>query len=155
MRKYCIYQRNRTKKYKPILYCKNLRQQVTWEQCKNCSMVERGRVTTIKNKSNKLSKKEKNRFSIVQEDMSYCFFCDRQAQSIHELIGGMNRQTSIKWGLCVGACIRCHRILEDNEKIKQKYRVIGQNIFEKKYSHELFMQEFKMDYKEKKYGRLD
>lgn len=150
MRKYCIYQRNRTKNYKPILYCKNLRQQVTWEQCKNCSMVERGRVMVIKNKSNKLAKDEKNRFSIVQEDMSYCFFCDKQAQSIHELIGGMNRQTSIKWGLCVGACLRCHRILENNEKIKQKYQALGQDVFEKKYSHELFMQEFKMDYKEKR-----
>ena len=150
MRKYCIHQRNRTKNYKPILYCKNLRQQVTWEQCKNCSMVERGRVTTIKNKSNKLAKDEKNRFSIVQEDMSYCFFCDRQAESIHELIGGMNRQTSIKWGLCVGACLRCHRILENNEKIKQKYQALGQDVFEKKYSHKLFMQEFKMNYKEKR-----
>lgn len=150
MRKYCIHQRNRTKNYKPILYCKNLRQQVTWEQCKNCSMVEKGRVTTIKNKSNKLAKDEKNRFSIVQEDMSYCFFCDRQAESIHELIGGMNRQTSIKWGVCVGACLRCHRILENNEKIKQKYQALGQDVFEKKYSHELFMQEFKMDYKFKK-----
>ena len=150
MRKYCIHQRNRTKNYKPILYCKNLRQQVTWEQCKNCSMVERERVKTIKNKSNKLAKYEKNRFSIVQGDMSYCFFCGRQAQSIHERIGGMNRQTSIKWGLCVGACLRCHRILEDNEKIKQKYQALGQDVFEKKYSHELFMQEFKMDYKFKK-----
>lgn len=104
----------------------------------------------MKKKSNKLAKAEKNRFSIVQDNMSICFFCGRQAESIHELIGGMNRQTSIKWGLCVGACLRCHRILEDNQKIKQKYQVLGQDIFEKKYSHELFMQEFVMDYREKR-----
>lgn len=104
----------------------------------------------MKKKSNKLAKAEKNRFSIVQNDMSTCFFCGRQAESIHELIGGMNRQTSIKWGLCVGACIRCHRILEDNEEIKQKYQGLGQDTFEKKYSHELFMTEFKMNYKEKR-----
>lgn len=108
----------------------------------------------MKKKSKKLAQKEKNRFSIIQKDMSTCFFCGRQAESIHELIGGMNRQTSIKWGLCVGACLRCHSILENNEKIKLKYQILGQDTFEKKYSHELFMQEFKMSYKEKMNGRL-
>ena len=103
----------------------------------------------MKKKSYKLAKTERNRFSIIQDDMSICFFCGGQAQSIHELIGGMNRQTSIKYGLCVGACLRCHRILEDNEKIKQKYQVLGQDTFEKKYGHELFMQEFKMNYRRK------
>ena len=104
----------------------------------------------MKKKSNKLAKAEKNRFSIIQDDMSNCFFCGRQAETIHELIGGMNRQTSIKWGLCVGACLRCHRILEDNQKIKQKYQVLGQDVFEKKYNHELFMQEFMMNCREKR-----
>lgn len=149
MSKYCIYQRNRTKNYKPILYCKNLRQQVTWKECKNCSMVRRANNMSIKKKSYKLAKAEKNRFSILQDDMSACFFCNRQAETIHELIGGMNRSMSIKYGLCVGACLRCHRILENNEKIKQKYQVLGQNTFEKKYGHELFMQEFKMNYRGK------
>lgn len=104
----------------------------------------------MKKKSIKLAKAERNRFSIVQKDMSTCFFCGKQAQSIHELIGGMNRQTSIKWGLCVGACLVCHEILENNQKIKRKYQILGQETFEKKYSHELFMTEFKMNYKEKR-----
>lgn len=103
----------------------------------------------MKKKSYKLAKAERNRFSIIQDDMSICFFCGGQAQSIHELIGGMNRLMSIKYGLCVGACLRCHRIVEDNEKIKQKYQVLGQDAFEKKYSNELFMQEFKMNYRGK------
>ena len=113
-------------------------------------MGQQGSVRTMKKKSKKLAQKEKRRFSIIQKDMSICFFCGRQAESIHELIGGMNRQTSIKWGLCVGACLRCHSILENNEKIKLKYQILGQDIFEKKYSYELFMQEFKMNYKYKK-----
>lgn len=103
----------------------------------------------MKKKSNKLAEAERNRFSIVQEEMSICFFCGRQAQSIHELIGGMNRLISIKYGLCVGACLRCHRIEEENEKIKRKYQILGQDAFEKKYNHELFMQEFKMNYRGK------
>lgn len=103
----------------------------------------------MKKKSNKLAKAEKNRFSIIQNDMTTCFFCGRQAQSIHELIGGMNRLMSIKYGLCVGACLKCHRILEDNENIKIKYQILGQDAFEEKYSHELFMKEFKMNYRGK------
>lgn len=79
--------------------------------------------------------------------MSVCFFCGKEAETIHELIGGINRLTSIKHGLCVGACLICHRKLEDNEKIKQKYQVFAQEKFEEKYSHDLFMQEFKMNYK--------
>lgn len=81
--------------------------------------------------------------------MSVCYFCGGQAQSIHELIGGINRMTSIKWGLCVGACLRCHRILEDNEDIKQKYQIEAQDVFVKKYGFELFMKEFRRNYKKK------
>lgn len=155
MSKFCLYQRKRQRNYKPYLYCTNIKQEITWQDCQNCSMIERVVNMKIKKKNNKLAKAEKNRFSIIQDDMSICFFCGRQAQSIHELIGGINRLMSIRYGLCVGACLRCHRILEDNERIKQKYQILGQDIFEKKYSHELFMQKFKMNYKEKKYGRLD
>lgn len=104
----------------------------------------------MKKKSNKLSKAERNRYSIIQDDMSICFFCGGQAESIHELIGGINRLMSIKYGLCVGACLKCHRILENNERIKQKYQILGQDTFEKKYNHEFFMKEFKMNYKEKR-----
>ncbi len=146
MSKYCKYQLVRQKNYKPYLYCNFNKQQITFLECKNCSVRQSGSRTSIKKKSNKLAEIEKNRFSIIQDDMSICFFCGRDAGSIHELIGGINRQMSIKYGLCVGACLLCHRQLEDNEKTKQKYQKFAQEKFEKKYSHELFMQEFKMNY---------
>ena len=151
MNKYCQYQYLRHKKYKSYFYCKHYRHEITLQECKNCSMRSLPSHTKIKKKSNKLSKIEKNRFSIIQNDMSVCFFCGKEAETIHELIGGINRLTSIKYGLCVGACLVCHRKLEDNEKIKQKYQIFAQEKFEEKYSHDLFMQEFKRNYKEKKY----
>ena len=149
MSRFCKYQLWRRKKYKPYIYCKFYKQQITLTKCENCSTRLLPSYTKIKNKSKKLEKIEKNRFSIIQEDMSICFFCGREAESIHELIGGIDRLTSIKYGLCVGACLKCHRKIEDNEKSKQKYQKIAQEKFEEKYSHDLFMQEFKMDYKVK------
>lgn len=149
MSNFCIYQMKRQKNYKPIWYCKKLRQQIILEQCKNCSMAIHKSVVAIKKKRSKLKKQEKDRYSIVQKDISVCYFCGGQAQSIHELIGGINRKTSMKWGLCVGACLKCHRKLEDNENIKQKYQKIGQDIFVKKYGFDLFMKEFGRNYKAK------
>lgn len=53
---------------------------------------------------------------------------------------------SMKYGLCVGACLKCHRELEDNDYIKDKWQKYGQKIFEKKYNHKLFMEKFKRNY---------
>ena len=119
-----MYIRKRQKNYKSIWYCKSLKQQIILSQCENCSMTKYKPVAQIKKKSSRQRKKEQSRYSIIQDDMSVCYFCGGQAQSIHELIGGINRMTSIKWGLCVGACLRCHRILVDNEDINQKYQIV-------------------------------
>ena len=146
----CCYLRKRQKKYQIYWYCTNLKKEITLYECQNCHKKEYKSLNKIKKKSSKLNKNERNRFSIVQKNMESCYFCGRQADSTHELIGGINRQKSIKWGLCVGACLTCHRLVEDNEKIKQKYQIIGQNVFVKKYGIDLFMKEFKRDYREKR-----
>ena len=146
----CTYLRKRQKNYKSYWYCKKGKEQITLEKCKECSMIEYKPIKEIKKRSKKQARNEKNRFSIVQSDMKTCYFCGEEAESIHELIGGIYRQTSIKWWLCVGACLKCHRLVEDNEKIKQKYQVIGQEIFVKKFGIELFIKEFKRNYKEKR-----
>lgn len=42
----------------------------------------------IKQKTNKLAKKEKNRFSILQKDNTKCFLCNRQVKlDKHEAFG--------------------------------------------------------------------
>lgn len=45
-------------------------------------------VTTIKKKSKKLAKLEKNRFSIITKDLEHCYLCGSKKQDFHELIEG-------------------------------------------------------------------
>lgn len=87
MNKYCKNQFWRQKNYKSYIYCKYINKQVTLSKCKSCPMRMLPSYTTVKHKSNKLKKIEENRFSIIQKDMSICFFCGSGAESIHELIG--------------------------------------------------------------------
>lgn len=145
----CLYLRKRQQNYQSYLYCTKLKRKITFDKCKNCLCKQYKAIKKIKKQTKKQKKAEKNRFSIIQKDMSICFFCGKSAESIHELIGGINRQKSMKWGLCVGACLDCHRLVEDKQKIKQKYQILGQKAFIKKYGFDLFIKEFGQDYSKK------
>lgn len=79
------------------------------------------------------------RFSIIQEDMSRCYICDKPKQHIHEVFYGINRNNSIKYGLVVGLCLDHHtgyngvhtiRGSEYNKKLKE----IAQNKFMEHYN---------------------
>ena len=52
----------------------------------------------------------------------------------------------MEWGLTIPVCRKCHRELEDNQRIKRKIQQLAQKTFETKYNHDLFMQEFKRNY---------
>lgn len=41
-------------------------------------------VTEIKKKSNKLAKLEKNRFSIITNNLDKCYFCNNKKMELHE-----------------------------------------------------------------------
>lgn len=96
----------------------------------------------IKQKSNKLAKKEKKRFSILQSKKE-CFICKGQiGLDKHEAFGGCNRQKSIEWGLVYYLCRICHRQVEDNENMKKKLKIYAQGKFNMKYGTEMFLKEF-------------
>lgn len=74
----------------------------------------------IKQKSNKLAKKERNRFSILQQKKE-CFLCgSRKELDKHEAFGGSNRQKSMEWGLVYYLCRKCHG-KADLDKSTRKY----------------------------------
>ena len=102
-------------------------------------------------KTNKLQSLENSRYSIIQEDITKCYICNKELKlDRHEAIGGMNRLTSIKWGLVLYLCRKCHSDLDINQNKKEELQILAQNKFEEKYGIEKFMNEFKMNYKEKK-----
>lgn len=97
----------------------------------------------LKQKTSKLAKLERNRFSIITDQMDECYICKRKnvKLELHEVFRGRNRQKCMIWGLVVPSCIRCHSKVtaERNRLLEQE----AKEIFIKKYGEEKFIEEFK------------
>ena len=142
----CIYFLKRIKKGKIYFYCKVKKQEITFNNCSICKQKQYKKLAQIKKKTAQQRKIEKNRYSIITNNFNECYLCNEKKSDIHETIGGCNRIKSIKWGLTIPICRRCHRQLEDDQELKSSIQKLGQKVFEAKYNHELFMQEFKKNY---------
>lgn len=97
----------------------------------------------IRNKSSKLTKLEKNRFSIITENLDKCYFCNNRKMEFHEAFRGRNRQKSMKWGLVVPICQKCHTKITKDKEFSKILEQKARNIFVKKYGKEKFIEEFK------------
>lgn len=100
----------------------------------------------IKKKSKKQAKLEKSRFSILTNDLEHCYICKSKKEDLHELIGGRNRKLSMKYGLVIPVCRKCHRIIENDETLKEKWHKVAQKEFKKHYKTENFVQVFGKSY---------
>lgn len=91
----------------------------------------------MRQKSNKLAKLEKNRYSIFTDNYSVCYYCNnhRDQLDMHEVYGGSNRQRSMKYGLCVPLCRRCH----SNETIIKDLRIWCQKKYEMDHTRDEFI----------------
>lgn len=83
-------------------------------------------VTTIKKKSKKLAKLEKSRFSIITKDLEHCYLCGNKKQELHELVEGKNRQASMKYGLVIPICRKCHILVTNNRTLQEKLHKVAQ-----------------------------
>jgi len=104
---------------------------------------EEKKTVRIKNKSSKLAKAERNRFSIITNNLEKCYFCGNKKDDLHEVFCGRNRQKSIKWGLVIPICWIHHRLITDNKEFSEVMEDIAKDIFIKKYGEEKFIEEFK------------
>lgn len=106
----------------------------------------------IKKKSKKLAKLEKNRFSIITKDLEHCYLCAKQGiknipkDDLHELIEGKNRQVSMKYGLVIPICRKCHEIVTNDKTLQDKLHKVAQKEFKKHYKTENFVQVFGQNY---------
>ena len=100
----------------------------------------------IKKKSKKLAKLEKNRFSIITKDLEHCYLCGNKKQDFHELIEGKNRQVSMKYGLVIPICRKCHEIVTNDKTLQDKLHKVAQKEFKKHYKSENFVQIFGENY---------
>lgn len=80
----------------------------------------------MKNKSNKLLKLEKNRFSLFTNSLNICMFCGMKATDLNEIFRGRNRQNSMKYGAVIPLCRKCHCKITDNYDLELKWKIKGQ-----------------------------
>ena len=115
----------------------------SFNPCPKIKTDKKKEITKIKPKSNKLAKKEKERFSILQKDESKCFLCPCKTKlDKHEAFGGSNRQKSMQWGLVYYLCRKCHSKADLDKEIKQYLHDNAREQFIKKYSKAKFIEEF-------------
>lgn len=101
------------------------------------------KIYNLKKKSNKLAKLEKNRFSIITNNLNKCYLCktEKGIKELHEVFRGRNRQKCMKWGLVIPLCDKCHKKITLNRNLELEQK--AKEIFIKKYSEEKFIEEFK------------
>lgn len=74
-----------------------------------------------------------------------CLLCEGIADDPHETHNGRNRQLSIKYGMVVGLCRKCHSKVHLNPKGPEdtKLREIGKKHFEENFHQLDFIEIFK------------
>ena len=145
----CKYLKIRTKNYKKYVYCSspNIKKEIEFKDCRNCRFKEYRQVKELKKKSKNLKKLEAKRYSIVTDNLTICYICQkRRKDDLHELFGGSNRRKSIEWGLVIPICRVCHSEWKTNEEMRKKYQEDGKQKFYKLYSKEKFLEEFGKNY---------
>lgn len=101
----------------------------------------------MKQRSNKLSKLERNRFSVFHDGES-CYLCGSNYQlTWDELFKGRNRQNSMKYGFCLRLCLNCHRRINEDYDYINNWQIKSQMYFEEHYgSRDDFIKIFYKNY---------
>jgi len=160
----CIYLKQ---KFNHKFECKRNKEEICLRDCSNCPYKEYKKCTItvkkstykcknaqkspvycakMKQRSNKLAKLEKNRFSLFTDNMNKCYFCPNKKDHIHEIFCGRNRQNSMKYGLCLPICESCHSKYQNNFLFNKEWHKKGQAIFSKAYPDLKFEDIFKKNY---------
>lgn len=93
----------------------------------------------MRNKTYKLKKLEKNRYSILTNDMEHCYICKSPFVDIHEIYGGSNRKVSMANRFCVPLCIEHHKFATLNADASNYLKQKCQHEFEKTHTRDDFI----------------
>ena len=99
-------------------------------------------------KTYKLSKLERNRYSILTDDMAHCYLCGVPIVEVHEICGGNNRRISMENGFCVPLCRHHHMQVTVNNTMNRELKQICQKKFEETHTREDWMQLIRKNYLE-------
>ena len=134
-------------KFNHTIYCTKLNKEIQLKKCTNCKHKEYQKKVPIliknrtkikknggiKKKSAKLSKLERNRFSVLTNDLDHCILCGLKKDNLHEIYQGRNRPNSMKYGLVLPLCIYHHRLIHSDINLQEYYHKLGQQRFMEYY----------------------
>lgn len=145
----CKHYKIRTKKGIKYTYCTLLKKEVNFN-CK-CSSLEYKQKKMLKKTTYSHSKKEKERFSIIYQDMIKCASCGSKIGHIdkNEVFSGAYRMLSIKYGCVVPFCHDCHEMFHNNRLFNLTYKIKFQKELIKLYGYDWYIETFKINYEAK------
>lgn len=131
------------------IYCKKQNKTITFKDCSRCEykedrIVKKQNVINKKNKT--ISKLERNRFSILTNDLTVCIICGNKKEHLHEVFPGRNRSNSMKYGCVIPLCANHHREIHNNIELATYYKVVSQQRFNEVYPYLSFIGIFKKNY---------
>lgn len=81
--------------------------------------------------------------------MRECYLCGKRDNlEVHHLLCGSQRAKAEEYGLTIDLCHKCHMKVQQSPALMKWSRVLGQKMFEQKYSREDFVKEFGRNYLE-------
>ena len=133
------------------LYCKKLKKEIKISECSNCKYKEysiKSNSTKLKTRSKKQARLERNRFSILTNDLDHCVMCRAKKEHLHEIFFGRNRANSIKYGLVIPLCSLHHIEIHKNKEWQDYWHIVAQKRFMEYYHKSIneFIVIFKINY---------
>lgn len=150
----CKYHRIRSRKKQYYGYCIKYKKEVPlFCKCDEMELKEypkspvpNKKSPVLKQKTGKLAKLERNRFSIFTDDLDHCIICEKPKDNLHEVFFGTSRQHSMKYGLVIPLCVDCHREMHKNKSWQECWHKKGQTQFNIVYPNLDFLEIFKRNY---------
>lgn len=141
----CINLRVRSKKGIKYGYCVKFKKEVSIF-CK-CNNKEYKKYKSITNRTTKQSKLDKSRtVSLFTDNLNVCYLCDCKKEQLHEVFFGRNRVNSIKYGLFIPVCEKCHRKCHKDADLIDSLHKKGQLLFVCNYPELEFVDIFRTNY---------
>lgn len=139
--------------------CKYIKQKINgpvWctKENKKCTNCDKKEYTTtchskskFRQKSKKLTKLERERFSLFSNNKDKCYLCPATTNlTWHEIYRGKNRANSMKYGLCLRICLNCHEKYQEDKEFNDYWHKQAQITFNKYYPNLNFLEIFKRNY---------
>ena len=137
----------RSKKYKKYCYCILFKKEVPFSCYKECDQKKYKDYNKLKKRTNKQSKLDKSRsVSLFTNNLNICYLCGLKKDHLHEVFYGRNRSNSIKYGLFIPVCLKCHKKCHKDLNLIETLHKKGQLLFICNYPELDFVSIFKANY---------